>query len=170
MANSSEYICLPSGLSLTEFKVFHTSFCTDFCCRKRGRRELYGDNVVVVANYCRVDLLLNCMVAVSRKVDDFCKTISYFIIYKLHTYNIHAYVRVQFQTKMTNFATSSHYFQFIMYTQGVYFKITTPLEKCQLDTFNDKIFLQDNIILHQLPTHPCVYRYLHIQFLTKMTD
>ena len=87
MANSSEYICLPSGLSLTEFKVFHTSFCTDFCCRKRGRRELYGDNVVVVANYCRVDLLLNCMVAVSRKVDDFCKTTSYFIVYTYtHTY------------------------------------------------------------------------------------
>ena len=99
MANSSEYICLPSGLSLTEFKVFHTSFCTDFCCRKREKGEEKSgedDDVVVIVNYCRVDLLLNCMVAVSRKVDDFCKTISYFIIYKLHTYNIHAYVRVQF--------------------------------------------------------------------------
>ena len=100
MANSSEYICLPSGLSLTEFKVFHTSFCTDFVQKRREKRNGEDDNGVVVIEVYKLlqsfDLLLNCMVAVSRKVDDFCKTISYFIIYKLHTYNIHAYVRVQF--------------------------------------------------------------------------
>ena len=67
MANSCEYICLPSGLSLTEFKVFHTSLSAQtFVAEKEKREKRSGDDDVVVidvVNYCRVELLLNCMVA-----------------------------------------------------------------------------------------------------------
>ena len=48
MANSWEYICLPSGLSLTTFKVFHTSFCTDFLLQKKREKRSWGDGDVVI--------------------------------------------------------------------------------------------------------------------------